>query len=118
MTTNRSARRPIQCGEVWLATLFRSPAVAIGIGIGWVELIEGGIIYFFALQFNWLDAIQEWLPWANATTLAAEWGQPGVSETTPVLLPVGGEQYLWVTVVYLSAAVMLGLLLFRNLDVT
>jgi ABC-type transport system involved in multi-copper enzyme maturation permease subunit len=101
-----------------LATLFRSSAVAIGIGIGWVELIEGNIINLFSLQFGWIDAMQEWLPWANERTLAAQWGQPGVTEGTPVLLPVSGQQYVWVSVLYLVGAILLGMLVFRRRDVT
>lgn len=101
-----------------LATRFRSAAVAIGVGIAWVELIEGSIIYLFSLQFDWLDAIQEWLPWANASTLAAKWGLPGVTAGTPVASPVSGQQFLWVTVGYLGVAVVLGVLLFRRRDVT
>lgn len=100
-----------------LATLFRSPAVAIGVGIGWVELIEGNLINLFSLQFHWIDAVQEWLPWANARTLAAHWGQPGVSDAASILLPVSGRQFVWMPEVYLIAAVLLGILIFRRRDV-
>jgi hypothetical protein len=36
-----------------------------------VELIEGNIINLLSLAFPRLAAIQEWLPWSNATTLAS-----------------------------------------------
>jgi ABC-type transport system involved in multi-copper enzyme maturation permease subunit len=120
---------PVAMGAAWLilmmyaalgqllGALFRNPAPAIGVGIGWVFVVEGTFIGLFSLTIDWLAKIQEWLPSANATTLSASWGQPGVSDNTPVLLPVSGPQYVWVPAAYLIGAVLLGAWLTKSRDI-
>lgn len=82
-----------------------------------VELIKGNIINLLSLAFPRLAAIQEWLSWSNATTLALSWGLPGVTDSTMVLLPVTGDQYHWMPALYLAAAVLLGMFVFTRRDV-
>jgi ABC-type transport system involved in multi-copper enzyme maturation permease subunit len=100
-----------------LGTLFRSAAPAIGFGIFWIMVVEQTFIDLFSLSIDQLAAIQEWLPAANATTLAGSWGLPGVGDQVPVLLPVSGNQYAWMTAAYLIGSVVAGVLLSRYRDV-
>lgn len=101
----------------FLGTYFRGSAVAIGVGLAWQIIVEGTIFGFLSLEFDRLAAIQEWLPGPNAATLSAEWGSPFISPDTPLLLPVSGDQYLWMPAVYVVGAILLGIVLFRSRDV-
>lgn len=100
-----------------LATIFRSSATAIGVGIAWAEIVEGIIIGFLSLQYHILEKIQEWLPLANTQTLAWSWGMPGIPDDAEVLLPVSGPQYNWMSILFLAVFISIGACVFNRRDV-
>jgi hypothetical protein len=95
-----------------LGMVFRGPSLAIGLGLVWVFIIER-TFRLFALQFSIIDEIEEWLPGANAATLAMSSGVRGASQAT-LLLPVGSGLSTWILIAYIIASACIGIILTRR----
>ncbi|MDQ2741989.1 MAG: hypothetical protein M3Z66_06780 [Chloroflexota bacterium] len=54
---------------VLMATIARGPGIAMGIGIAWLQVVEG-MIQIFAAHSAVVQAIVRWLPQANTDALA------------------------------------------------
>jgi ABC-2 type transport system permease protein len=100
-----------------LGTLFRSTALAVGLGLVWALAVEN-LVRGFANLLGFLDAFQQGLPGTNAGSLVASLGaatleQPG--GTPGVTDAVGGPQAALVLGAYVvGAALLAGFTLWRQ----
>jgi hypothetical protein len=102
-----------------LGILFRSTAMAVGLGLVWVLAVEN-LIRGFAGVLGFLDALQKGLPGTNAGSLVAALGAPTIDQTggTPgVNAVVGGPQAAIVLLIYVSAIVAIAALALQRQDV-
>jgi ABC-type transport system involved in multi-copper enzyme maturation permease subunit len=104
-----------------LATLFRSAAIGMGVGLAWTEVVSGLIQDFGSRLSGALNALAKALPQANAQSLLVSFGEPGGGGAhTPLLsfAQVGAGRALLVLGAYVAAFVAIGALVFRTRDLT
>jgi ABC-type transport system involved in multi-copper enzyme maturation permease subunit len=99
---------------IFLAMLFRSTALAIGLGLVWGLVVEN-LIFGFAQQSEIIDALTNILLITNGGTLANSLGDPPQAFTAPD--PAEPSQTLIVLLVYLVGLLLVSILLFRQRDV-
>lgn len=99
---------------VFLAMLFRSTALAIGLGLVWGLVVEN-LIFGFSNQSEIIDALTNVLLITNGGTLANSLGDVPQAFTPPD--PAEPIQTLLVLCVYLVGLLILSTLLFRQRDV-
>jgi ABC-2 type transport system permease protein len=102
-----------------LGILFRSTAMAVGLGLVWVLAVEN-LIRGFAGVLGFLDAFQKGLPGTNAGSLVAALGAPTIDQSggTPgVNAVVGGAQAAIVLLITVSAIVAVAALVLQRQDV-
>jgi ABC-2 type transport system permease protein len=104
---------------VVLGLLFRSTALAVGLGLVWALAVEN-LIRGFAGLLGFLDALQQGLPGVNAGSLVASLGaatldQPG--GTPGVTAVVSGPQAVAVLIAYVVVLVLIAGLTLQRQDV-
>jgi ABC-2 type transport system permease protein len=102
-----------------LGILFRSTAMAVGLGLVWVLAVEN-LIRGFAGVLGFFDALQKGLPGTNAGSLVAGLGAPTVDQSggTPgVNAVVGGGQASIVLLITVSAMVAIAAFALQRQDV-
>lgn len=99
---------------IFLAMLFRSTALAIGLGLVWGLVVEN-LIFGFSEQSEIIDALTNILLITNGGTLANSLGDPPQAFTAPD--PAEPVQTLIVLCVYLVGLLVLSTLFFRGRDV-
>lgn len=100
-----------------LATLFRGTAMATGLGLVYVLVIEG-IIRGFARQSDLLADLVKILPGPNAGSLVASVVPSSLGADTPgVIAVVGGTQATFVLAAYAAGFVLISALLILKRDV-
>lgn len=97
-----------------LATLLRSTALAVGIGLIYSLGLESIITNLPVQNKTFTDAI-EFLPGQNSTFLAGSFSEQGLASPQP---PVDAMQATLVLLAYTAAFVLLAALVFRRRDVT
>jgi ABC-2 type transport system permease protein len=103
-----------------LGILFRSTAMAVGLGLVWALAVEN-LIRGFAGVLGFLDALQKGLPGTNAGSLVASLGAPTIDQaggTPGVNAVVGGAQAAIVLLISVSAMVAVAALVLQRQDVT
>lgn len=103
-----------------LGTLFRSTALAVGLGLVWALAVEN-LVRGFASLVGLLDVLQKGLPGTNAGSLVASLGAPTLDQpggTPGVSDVVGGPQAAAVLMAYVVALVVIAGLALRRQDVT
>lgn len=100
-----------------LATLLRNAPLGIGAGMAWLFLVEEGLQFFDSSSPS-LTAIVDWLPRANADSLAAAFG-PWAASLAPPQQPAHGDAVHFVAalIVYTIAFSAVGAIRFRRRDV-
>jgi ABC-2 type transport system permease protein len=101
-----------------LAYLFKQSALAIGIGLAYVFVIETIIFNVLRPLGSVVDTIEKFFPGPNASALVANFGPPAEAGTRAAAPLVGGWQATAVLLVYIVAALGLSALLLRVRDVT
>jgi ABC-2 type transport system permease protein len=101
----------------FLATVVRGTALAVGIGLVYLLVIEGVFGGFAALS-DVVAAIREWLPGANAGSLVAGVTTTIGPETPGVTEVVGPARAVGVLSAYTAGFVLLSGYLLRGRDVT
>jgi hypothetical protein len=97
-----------------LAILFRGTALAIGLGLVYLFVVEN-LVSGFAGQLDALRAIQKLLPGVNAGALLA--GIPGTKGSPGVSHVVGTGHALLLVALYATLIVLVASALFRQRDV-
>lgn len=100
---------------IFLATLFRGTALAIGLGLVWGVVIES-LIFSFSEQSEVIEALTKALLVRNGGELANSLGK--VPETFTVPDPADPAQAALVLSAYVLVPLLLCALLFRCRDVT
>jgi ABC-2 type transport system permease protein len=103
-----------------LGVLFRSTALAVGLGLVWALAVEN-LVRGFAGVLGFLDGLQRALPGTNAGSLAASLGATTVDQpggTPGVTSVVGGLQAALVLVAYVLALVSIAAYTLQRQDVT
>lgn len=103
-----------------LGVLFRSTALAVGLGLVWALAVEN-LVRGFAGVLGFLDGLQRALPGTNAGSLAASLGATTVDQpggTPGVTSVVGGLQAALVLVAYVVALVSIAAFTLQRQDVT
>ena len=105
---------------LFLATLFRGTALAIGLGLVYLLVLEN-LFLGFATQSDTVESIGQALPGRNSVDLVASFSeaQPGAAAgaTPPGIEAVGAGQASLVLGAYVVVFVALSVLLFRSRDV-
>jgi ABC-2 type transport system permease protein len=105
-------------GGVALATVTRGTALSVGLGLVWALVLEN-LVRGIAGSISWLDAVQDWLPGANAGSLVAALIPDGVVIDTPgIVAVVSGSRATAVLLSYVVAFVGVSAVLVRRRDVT
>ena len=100
-----------------LTTMLRSSALGIGAGMAWLFVIEQAL-QIFGYGAPVLTTIVNWLPRANADSLAASFGQWSASIEVPPKIAHGSvAHFVAVLIAYIIAFVAIGALAFRRHDV-
>lgn len=101
-----------------LALMLRSTALAVGLGLVYVLVLES-LFAGFAPQAGWIKSIARFLPGVNAGGLAATLQEPESLADGNVLTDsiVSGTQATVVLFVYLVVLTLIGLAIFRRRDV-
>ncbi|MDQ6900062.1 MAG: ABC transporter permease subunit [Candidatus Dormibacteraeota bacterium] len=102
---------------VLLSILFRQSALAIGLGLAYILVIEA-LIFSLLRQTHssLLDNLQKVFPGPNATALTRSFGEPLHFANQPQPL-VSGEQAALVLGAFVAGAILLSALLLRRQDV-
>jgi ABC-2 type transport system permease protein len=103
-----------------LGVLFRSTALAVGLGLIWALAVEN-LVRGFAGVLGFLDGLQRSLPGTNAGSLAASLGATTVDQpggTPGVTSVVGGFQAALVLAAYVVALVGIAAFTLQRQDVT
>jgi ABC-2 type transport system permease protein len=103
-----------------LGILFRSTALAVGLGLVWALAVEN-LVRGFASLIGFLDALQKGFPGTNAGSLVASLGAPTLEQpggTPGVTAAVSGGQAAAVLAAYVVALVMISSVILRRQDVT
>ena len=104
----------------FLATLFRGTALAIGLGLVYLLVLEN-LFLGFSTQSDTVETIGQALPGRNSVDLVAAFSesQPGAAAgaTPPGIEAVGAGQAALVLGAYVVVFVVLSVLLFRSRDV-
>lgn len=102
---------------VMLATLFRGTAMAIGLGLVYMLVVEG-LIRAFARQSEILANLAKVLPGPNAGSLIAELVPSSLgADTEGVIAVVGGTQASFVLTAYMISFVLISSLVMLKRDV-
>ena len=102
----------------FLATLFRSSSLAIGLGLGYAIVIEQTAVSFSAsVQNDAFQSVVNALPGTNSTVLANAFGEVPQGFSTAVSDSVGTQQATIVLGVYAVVFTVLTVLLFRRRDI-
>lgn len=105
---------------VFLATLFRGTALAIGLGLVYLLVLEN-LFLGFAAQSDTVDTVGKALPGRNSVDLVGSFAgsQPGVAAgaTPPGIEAVDATQAALVLGAYVAGFLLLAALLFRRRDV-
>jgi ABC-type transport system involved in multi-copper enzyme maturation permease subunit len=96
-----------------LATFFRGTALAIGLGLMWMLLIEGLLIDYGASLVGVIETIVKVMPGANTASLALAFIPGGVMPGQ-----VSGIQATYVLIMYVMVFLSLAAVLVRTRDVT
>jgi ABC-2 type transport system permease protein len=103
-----------------LGILFRSTALAVGLGLVWALAVEN-LIRGFAGVLGFLDAFQKGLPGTNAGSLVASLGAPTIDQpggTPGVTAVVSGPQATIVLLIYVSVIAVVAWLALQRQDET
>ena len=101
----------------FLAILFRSSALAIGLGLGYAIVIEQTAVSFSAsVQNDIFQSVVNSLPGTNSTVLANAFGEVPRGFPTAVNESVGTQQAIVVLGVYVVALTVFTILLFQRRD--
>jgi len=101
---------------VFLATLFRSTALAIGLGLVYALAIEG-VVLALPIEADAYETFRKFLLGENSNSLASLFGSPNEAFGVPPSLVEPG-QAAWVLGAYAVGFVLLAALLIRRRDVT
>lgn len=102
-----------------LGILFRSTALAIGLGLVWALVIES-LISGFANLLEVLATIQQWLPGVNAGALAASLGaraQDQAGGVPGVTTVADGPEATALLVAYVAGMALLSTIVLRRQDI-
>lgn len=100
----------------FLALILRSTALAVGLGLVYVFILEG-LFGGFARAADWVASIARYLPGVNATGVVATLQDANVSFGPQVDPLVTGTHATVVLAVYLLALSLIGLVVFLRRDV-
>jgi ABC-2 type transport system permease protein len=100
---------------VALAVLLRGVALALGLGLVWLLVVQNLLAALAAPLLDWVARAQKGLPGPNAGAVAAALGS--ASDTPGVAALVGGGQAALVVAAYLAAFLGVGALVLRRRDI-
>jgi ABC-type transport system involved in multi-copper enzyme maturation permease subunit len=105
---------------IWLATLFRQSAMAIGLGLAYGLVVERLVFGLLAgVGGNTIKEIQQWFPIANTTYLVQSFGTVSIRGEGPTTKPFADATHaLVMLVVYLAAFTAVTAWFSRTRDVT
>jgi ABC-type transport system involved in multi-copper enzyme maturation permease subunit len=98
-----------------LAVLLRGVALALGLGLVWLLVVQNLLAALAAPLLDWVATAQKGLPGPNAGALAAALGS--AADTPGVAGVVGGGQAAWVVAAYLVAFLAIGAAVLRRRDI-
>lgn len=102
----------------FLATLFRSSSLAIGLGLGYAIVIEQTVVSFSAsVQNEIFQSVVNTLPGTNSKVLANAFGEVTQGFPTAVNESVGTQQAIVVLGIYAGVLISFTILLFWSRDV-
>lgn len=106
------------CG-MFLGTLVRSTALAVGLGLVWALAVEN-LIRVFANVIEPIDFLQQYFPGTNAGSLASALGvaQGQAGGTPGVSAVVGGAQATLVLIAYVAAFGAISAITVQRRDIT
>jgi ABC-type transport system involved in multi-copper enzyme maturation permease subunit len=100
---------------VALAVLLRGVALALGLGLVWMLVVQNLLSSLAAPLLDWVAQAQKGLPGPNAGALAAALGS--AADTPGVGALVGGGQAAAVVAAYLTGFLAIGALMLRRRDI-
>jgi ABC-2 type transport system permease protein len=104
-----------------LATLARQSAMAIGLGLAYVLVIENLLFGLLENLGDFFKQLHEWLPVANATYLQESFGRvaaAGPGGAAPTAPPVDATHAVSVVLLWLAVFIVVAAALMRTRDVT
>lgn len=107
-------------GGVFLGTVLRGNALAIGVGLVWALAVEN-LVRLFSAILGPLEVVQRWMPGTNAGALTAVLGVPAqgqVGGTPGTTTVVGGTHAVTVLVAYIAVFVVASTVVLTRRDVT
>jgi ABC-2 type transport system permease protein len=105
---------------LWLATLFRQSAMAIGLGLAYALVIEGIVFGILgALGGNTVKQIQQWFPIANTGYLTSSFGEAQIRGIQRSAASIADATHAVVVLfAYLAAFIAITAYLSRRRDIT